>query len=192
MGEVDEWVKERVRENRVHAFHHCYMLHHAHIHKSLCFVPNPNISGQMERVRESWEGIDWMRTTSSLTYVVLTMTHQSCTHQISSMGNATLKLLTAHIRAMAVIDAMWKGEKKTETLLLLHYFYDMSNLHCNPDRKNCFLAIAVMYRVIDFTAIAFKYYQEVSSFFHLTRISLEYLMHEQLWEMMIFVIGFEI
>lgn len=52
MGEVDEWVKERVRENRVHAFHHCYMLHHAHIHKSLCFVPNPNISGQMERVRE--------------------------------------------------------------------------------------------------------------------------------------------
>lgn len=30
--------------------------------------------------------------TSSMTYVVCTMTHQSCTHQISSMGNATLKL----------------------------------------------------------------------------------------------------
>lgn len=56
MGERRGWwvgeyrKSEREKESCACIFNYC-MLHHAHIHKNLCFVPNTNFSGQMVK----WE-----------------------------------------------------------------------------------------------------------------------------------------
>lgn len=79
--------KRRLRENRVHAFSPIVICSIMHIYIKVY------ASCRIRIFRGKREKSEWVSEKSQFVDLLqCTMTHQSCTHQISSMGNATLEL----------------------------------------------------------------------------------------------------
>jgi hypothetical protein len=100
------WRGERERESEPCAciFTHCYMLHHAHIHKNLCFVPNPKFGGKWVRERE--------RKSEKRFNDLCAQWHIPLVHSSDFVyGKCNFRaFLTAHRVMAAVIDAMRRGD----------------------------------------------------------------------------------